>query len=179
MFGKLMSISDELMWSYWNLVTDRSEAWIAEIRKLVAEDGTHPMDVKMRLAREIIEAFHGKEAAKQAAENFQRVFRDREAPEVIPEIRLKRADGGLSATFPESGETMALPFDSASEKWSRVLAALEEVPSASEAERLMKQGGFEINSLPVGDPTARLALDKAASYRVRIGKKKFLRIVVE
>jgi tyrosyl-tRNA synthetase len=74
---------------------------------------------------------------------------------------------------------MSLPFVGASEKWSRVLAALEEVPSASEAERLMKQGGFEIDSLPVGDPTARLPLDKGASYRVRIGKKKFLRIVVE
>lgn len=74
---------------------------------------------------------------------------------------------------------MALPFAGASEKWSRILAALGEVPSASEAERVMKQGGFEIDSLPVGDPTAKLTLDKNASYRLRIGKKKFLRIVVE
>lgn len=178
-FGKVMSISDELMWSYWELVTDRSEAWIAEIRKLVAEGGTHPMDVKMRLAREIIEAFHGKEAARQAAENFQRVFRDREAPSDIPEIKLKRGAGGLTATFSETGESVTLPFASTAEKWSKILAALEEVPSASEAERVIKQGGFEIDSTPVGDPTAKLQLDKAASYRVRFGKKKFLRISVQ
>ena len=178
-FGKVMSISDELMWSYWELVTDRSEAWIAEIRKLVAEGGTHPMDVKMRLAREIIEAFHGKEAARQAAENFQRVFRDREAPSDIPEIKLKRGAGGLTATFSETGESVTLPFASTAEKWSKILAALGEVPSASEAERVIKQGGFEIDSTPVGDPTAKLQLDKAASYRVRFGKKKFLRISVQ
>src|SRR4030081_3868439 len=69
MFGKLMSISDELMWSYWELVTDRTESWITEIRKTIAEGTTHPMDVKMRLAQEIIGQFHGKEAAKQAEQN--------------------------------------------------------------------------------------------------------------
>jgi len=56
---------------------------------------------------------------------------------------------------------------------------LEEVPSASEAERVIKQGGFEIDSTPVGDPAVKLKLDKTASYRVRIGKKKFLRISVQ
>jgi tyrosyl-tRNA synthetase len=178
-FGKVMSISDDLMWSYWELVTDRSEAWIAEIRKLVAEGGTHPMDVKMRLAREIIEAFHGKDAAKQAADNFQRVFRDREAPSDIPEIQLKRIAGGLTAKFSQSDETLTLPFTGAAEKWSKILAALEEVPSASEAERVIKQGGFEIDSAPVTDPAVKLALDKPASYRVRIGKKKFLRVSVQ
>src|SRR4030081_1691766 len=69
MFGKLMSISDELMWSYWELVTDRTESWITEIRKTIVEGTTHPMDVKMRLAQEIIGQFHGKEAAKQAEQN--------------------------------------------------------------------------------------------------------------
>src|SRR6267378_2009367 len=182
MFGKLMSISDELMWTYWELVTDRTESWIAEIRDLVAEGTTHPMDVKMRLAQEIIGQFHGKEVAKQAEQNFQRVFRNREAPEEIPEIRLKRGPGGVHATLPKSGvvaEEMTLPLTSGSEKWSRILAALEQVPSASEAERVMKQGGFEIDGLPVEDPTYKLNLEKPGSYRVRIGKKKFLRIVVE
>jgi tyrosyl-tRNA synthetase len=75
-----LPISDELMWTYWELVTDRTEAWIAEIRKTVEEGTTHPMGVKMRLAQEIIGQFHGKEAAKQAEQNFQRVFRNREAP---------------------------------------------------------------------------------------------------
>ena len=182
MFGKLMSISDELMWTYWELVTDRTESWIAEIHKLVAEGTTHPMDVKMRLAQEIIAQFHGRDAAKQAADNFQRVFRNREAPEEIPEIRLKRVAGGMHATFLKPGaaaEEVTLPLSSGLEKWSRILALLEQVPSASEAERVMKQGGFEIDGIPIGDPTNKLNLEEPGSYRVRFGKKKFLRVVVE
>src|ERR1700732_4132122 len=181
MFGKLMSISDELMWTYWELVTDRTESWIEEIRNTVKEGTTHPMDVKMRLAQEIIGQFHGRDAAKQAEQNFQRVFRNREAPEEVPEIRLKRVSAGVHATIPTSNgaEEMTLQLSSASEKWSRILALLEQVPSASEAERVMKQGGFEIDSLPVGDPTVKLNLEQPGSYRVRFGKKKFLRIVVE
>src|SRR5216684_5608675 len=103
MFGKMMSISDELMWTYWELVTDRTESWIAEIRKTVEESTTHPMDVKMRLAQEIIGQFHGRDAAKQAEQNFLRVFRNREAPEEIPEIRLKRVPEGVHVTLPKSG----------------------------------------------------------------------------
>ena len=182
MFGKLMSISDELMWSYWELVTDRTESWIAEIRKTIQDGSTHPMDVKMRLAQEIIGQFHGKEAAKQAEQNFQRVFRNRQAPEEIPEIRLRRVETGLHAVLPGAHggvEEVTLPLTGTSEKWSRVLALLEQVPSASEAERVMKQGGFEIDGLPVSDPTVKLNLAQPASYRVRIGKKKFLRIVIE
>src|ERR1700687_5122016 len=127
MFGKLMSISDELMWTYWELVTDRTESWIAEIRKTVAEGTTHPMDVKMRLAQEVIWHSPGKDAAKQAADNFQRVFRNREAPEEIPEIRLKRVAGGVHATVLKPGavaEEVTLPLSSGSEKWSRILALL-------------------------------------------------------
>jgi len=182
MFGKLMSISDELMWTYWELVTDRTESWIAEIRQTVTEGTTHPMDVKMRLAQEIIGQFHGRDAAKQAEQNFLRVFRNREAPEEIPEIRLKRVPEGVHVTLPKSGilaEEMTVPISSGSEKWSKILALLEQVPSASEAERVMKQGGFEIDGLPVSDPTSKLNLEQANSYRLRFGKKKFLRIVVE
>jgi tyrosyl-tRNA synthetase len=140
------------------------------------------MDVKMRLAQEIIGQFHGRDAAKQAEQNFLRVFRNREAPEEIPEIRLKRVPEGVHVTLPKSGilaEEMTVPISSGSEKWSKILALLEQVPSASEAERVMKQGGFEIDGLPVSDPTVKLNLEQPGSYRVRFGKKKFLRIVVE
>ncbi len=163
-------------------MTDRTEAWIAEIRKTVDDGTTHPMDVKMRLAQEIIGQFHGKDAAKQAEQNFQRVFRNREAPEEIPEIRLKRVPGGVFVTFPQAGilvEQMTLPLSSGSEKWSKILSLLEQVPSASEAERVMKQGGFEIDGLAVVDPTSKLNLEQPGSYRIRFGKKKFLRIVVD
>ncbi len=182
MFGKLMSMPDELMWSYWDLVTDRTPAWIEDIRKLVADGTTHPMDVKMRLAQEIIATFHGKEPAREAAQSFQRIFRNREAPEEIPAIRLKRVPGGVFVTFPKVGgieEQMTLPLKTSSEKWSRLLPSLEVVSSASEAERVIKQGGFEINANPVNDPASKLNLDQPGSYRIRFGKKKFLRIEVE
>src|SRR6202171_5993502 len=101
MFGKLMSIPDELMGIYWELLTDRTESWIQEIGKTVAEGTTHPMDVKMRLAQEIIGQFHGRDAAKKAAQNFQRVFRDRQAPEEMREVLLKRIPGGLCVKVPK------------------------------------------------------------------------------
>jgi tyrosyl-tRNA synthetase len=182
MFGKLMSMPDELMWSYWDLVTDRTPAWIQEIRNLLEDGNTHPMDLKMRLAQEIIANFHGKDAAREAAQSFQRIFRNREAPEEIPAIRLKRVPEGMLVTFPEKdgvAEQMTLPLKTLSEKWSKLLTSLEEVSSASEAERVIKQGGFEVNAAPVNDPAAKVNLEQPGSYRIRFGKKKFLQIEVE
>jgi tyrosyl-tRNA synthetase len=182
MFGKLMSMPDELMWSYWDLVTDRTPAWIQEIRNLLEDGNTHPMDLKMRLAQEIIANFHGKDAAREAAQSFQRIFRNREAPEEIPAIHLKRVPDGMLVTFHEKdgvAEQMTLPLKTPSEKWSKLLTSLEEVSSASEAERVIKQGGFEVNAAPVNDPAAKLNLEQPGSYRIRFGKKKFLQIEVE
>src|SRR6266704_1395942 len=84
MFGKLMSVPDDLMWSYWQLLTDRSPKEIADLRNQVSSGSKHPMDVKIELAREVISGFHGVAAAKKAADEFQRVFRDRQAPEEAP-----------------------------------------------------------------------------------------------
>src|SRR5271168_2719905 len=84
MFGKMMSIPDELMWSYYELVTDRTPAEIADLKNEVAGGKLHPMDAKMRLAEEVVTGFHGAEAGRRAAENFQRVFRDKQAPEEAP-----------------------------------------------------------------------------------------------
>src|SRR5713101_4817041 len=175
MFGKLMSIPDELMWGYWELVTDRTTSGMEEIRKMVAAGSTHPMDVKMELAKEVIETFHGKEAARRAAENFQRVFRDREAPE---QMRMKRISGGLYTEYQSDGRVVQHVI-SGSRKWSQVLAYIGEIESVSKAERVIEQGGLEINGEVVADTTAKLDSEKAATYDLRIGKKKFLRIVVE
>src|SRR5437773_4471993 len=102
MFGKLMSIPDELMWSYYELVTDRTLKEIAELRSEVANGKRHPMDAKMKLAEEVVGVFQGTEAGRRAAENFQRVFRDRQAPQEMQEIRLKRhPDGSLTTETKE------------------------------------------------------------------------------
>jgi tyrosyl-tRNA synthetase len=182
MFGKMMSIPDELMWSYYELVTDRTPREIESLKGQVQSGRVHPMDVKMRLAEEVVGGFHGADAGHKAAENFQRVFRDRQAPAEMDEVRMKRMPGGLRITFPQLGNvetltTLALP--SGIVKWSKILASFEGIASTSVAERLIKQGGLEINGSTIQDPACKLNVDQPATYSVRVGKKKFLRIVVE
>jgi tyrosyl-tRNA synthetase len=158
MFGKIMSVSDELMWPYYDLVTDRSPAGIAALRDRVADGALHPMDVKMQLAQEIIAGFHGSEAATRAAAEFQRVFRERQAPEEAPVRTLPR------------GETRRL---------TALLVELELAPSRSEAERLLKQGGVEVNGRRVTDVKHELDLSQPGEILLRAGKKKFLRVVIK
>src|SRR5882724_5157051 len=181
-FGKMMSIPDELMWSYYELLTDRTPQEIAALKKEVSGGKLHPMDAKIRLAQEVISDFHGQAAARKAAENFQRVFRDRQAPEEMKKIVLKRMPMGISVqkdSESTSSSYMAPGLSRGPEKWSKLLAYLGEADSTSEAERLIKQGGFEIDGSLVKDPTCKLDLNQPGSYEVRVGKKKFLRIVVE
>ncbi len=182
MFGKIMSIPDELMWSYYELVTDRSPQEIESLKGQVQSGRIHPMDVKMRLAEEVVGDFHGADAGSKAAENFQRVFRDRKAPAEMDEIRMKRVPGGLEITFPklrDDAKQVSLALPTGIVKWSKILASFEGIASTSVAERLIKQGGLEINGAIVQDPACKLNVDQPESYSVRVGKKKFLRIVVE
>src|SRR5207253_8680300 len=80
--------SSDLMWSYYELLTDRTPKEIASLEKEVSGGTLHAMDAKMRLAEEVISDFHGKEAGRKAAEHFQRAFRDRQAPEEAPTVKL-------------------------------------------------------------------------------------------
>ena len=106
MFGKLMSLSDTMMWPYYELVTDRTPEQIAALAAEVNSGAKHPMDVKMSLAKEIIAGFHGEAAAEKAAAEFQRVFRDRQAPQEMKEIVLARLPMGLSVRS-KSGSSMS------------------------------------------------------------------------
>jgi len=181
MFGKLMSIPDELMWHYYELATDRSPSEIGALKSEIGSGRLHPMDAKMKLGEEIVSTFHGAEAGRKAAENFQRVFRDRQAPEQMVEVHFKVAEGAIFVE--ERTGSHVVPrritgWSTTSEKWSKVIAGLQLVASNTEAERLMKQGGFEIDDQQVKDPTAKLNLTMPGSYKVRVGKKEFRRIVV-
>jgi tyrosyl-tRNA synthetase len=158
MFGKLMSLSDAMMWPYFDLVTDRTPEQIAALADEVKSGVKHPMDVKMSLAKEIISGFHGEAAAEKAAVEFQRVFRDREAPDEAPERKIPRGSAKrLTAFLVEQG-----------------LA-----PSRSEADRLVKQGGVELDGARISDVKHELDLTERREFLLRAGKKKFLRIVVE
>jgi tyrosyl-tRNA synthetase len=158
MFGKLMSLSDAMMWPYFDLVTDRAPEQIAALADEVKAGAKHPMDLKMSLAKEIIAGFHGEAAAEKAAAEFQRVFRDRAAPDEAPERKIPRGPAKKLTSF---------------------LVELELAPSRSEADRLVKQGGVELDGVRISDVKHEVDLTKAREYLFRAGKKKFLRIVVE
>ena len=156
-FGKMMSIPDELMWSYYELVTDRTREEIAKLKGDVASGSAHPMDVKMLLAQEVVSGFHGQAAARKACEVFQRVFRDRQAPEEAP---VKNVAAGASQMI------------------KALLTTLGLATSASEAERLVKQGAVEIDGQRIDDPRKEVHLSKGRNFLLRAGKKKFVRVVV-
>jgi tyrosyl-tRNA synthetase len=157
MFGKMMSIPDELMWSYYELLTDRTPEEIAKLNSDVAAGNRHPMEVKRLLAQEVVSGFHGETAARKAAEMFQRVFRDRQAPEEAP---VKNVAAGAPQMI------------------KALLMTLGLAPSVSEAERLVKQGAVEIDGQRIDDPRKEVDLSKGKDFLLRAGKKKFVRVVV-
>jgi tyrosyl-tRNA synthetase len=183
MFGKLMSLSDAMMWPYFDLVTDRTPEQIAALAAEVNSGAKHPMDVKMSLAKEIIAGFHGGTAAVKAAAEFQRVFRERKAPDEVQEIKVIYAGGGMVSCSRDDGGLIHQDgfrvSSSGNEKWTRFLLALGQVSSASDAERIMKQEGFEVDGRVISDPSARIDFTQPGARMLKIGKKKFLRIVVE
>src|SRR5690606_11895517 len=126
MFGKLMSISDELMWRYLDLLSFESQETIAGWKRQVSE-GLNPRDVKYRLAEEIVARFHDRTAAERARENFIARFRQGALPEDLPEIRLSAQDGRLPIAnlLKEAGLTS----------------------STSEALRLIRQGAVRIDGV--------------------------------
>ncbi len=181
MFGKIMSIPDDLMWTYYELTTDRTPQQITALKHEVSSGALHPMDAKMRLAEEIVSGFHGPDPARKAADNFQRVFRDRQSPAEMKEIRLVRIGASDFQIFEKDGNITNARHARETElqKWSKAIVTLQQAPSVSEAERVIKQKGFEVNGQLVTDPSTKLDLTVPASYEIRLGKKKFLRLIVE
>jgi tyrosyl-tRNA synthetase len=154
-FGKLMSISDELMWRYIELLSFEPLATVGQWKAQVAE-GANPRDVKVRFAKEIVARFQGAEAARNAQEDFEQRFRRGEMPEDMPEVKL---------SYPETG----LPI-------TQLLKQLDLVPSTTEANRLIEQGGVKVNGDRVSDRALKLA--KGGTYVVQVGKRKFARVTL-
>jgi tyrosyl-tRNA synthetase len=157
MFGKLMSISDEMMWPYLNLVTDHTPEEIATLSANVKAGTTHPMNAKMSLAEEIVAGFHGAAAGEQAAAEFQRIFRDREAPGDAPVFKVPPATYKLLALLTKAGL----------------------VNSRTEAERLIRGRAVEVDGHIVEAMNQTHILRAGENLLLRAGKKKFLRIVAE
>jgi tyrosyl-tRNA synthetase len=184
MFGKLMSISDELMWLYYELLTDFASPVIVRLRDEVRTGVLHPKKAKTELAHVIVAQFHGEEAARKAAEEFQRVFSERKLPEEITLYRILGVTGESAMLHKQVGAivdtTVPWPIPvSQKMKWAKLLVALGEIPSVAEAERLIKQGAFEIDGTRVEDVRKEIDLSKPGEFLLRAGKKKFLRVIVE
>ncbi len=155
MFGKLMSISDELMWRYLELLSFRPLDEIHRWRGEVA-GGRNPRDVKVALAQEIVERFHGKPAAGKALADFESRFRDGAMPEEIPEV-----------TLPAGREPLAI---------TQILKQAGLTPSTSEALRMIDQGGVRLDGERVGDKGLRLP---RGTYVLQVGKRKFARVMLK
>jgi tyrosyl-tRNA synthetase len=157
MFGKLMSISDELMWPYYELLTDFPWPTITRLREEVRTGVLHPKKAKMELAHNIVAGFHGEVAAKTAGEEWDRVFSKRETPEDVPEFKIPAG---------------------AAKRLAVILVETKLAPSRAEAERLIKQGGVEIDGARIDDVKYEINLAQPTQYLLRAGKKKFLRLTV-
>ncbi len=158
MFGKIMSIPDQLMWSYFDLLTPLPQQDVEEFKHQIREGQTNPKIVKTVLAKCIVRDFHGDAAAEDAAKHFDRIFSQRQAPEEVP---VRKISGG------------------GAKKLAALLVELEMAPSKSEADRLIKQGSIEVDGVPVGDVRKELDLSKPSAFLIRAGKRKFLRLIVE
>jgi len=153
-FGKLMSISDDLMWRYLELLSfqalDVVHGWRREV-----EAGRNPRDIKVALAGEIVERFHGKPAAEKAQSEFEARFRDGALPEELPEVTL---DGG--------GSPVAI---------TQVLKQAGLTASTSEALRMIEQGGVRLDGERVSDKALKLP---PGTHVLQVGKRKFARVTL-
>ncbi len=145
MFSKAMSISDDLMWRYWELLTDRSVAEVAAMKRRMAAGELHPKKVKMELAGSIVADFHSADDAARAAEEWQRVVGGGEAPEDLETVRL---DGGN------------LRID-------KVLARAGLAPSVAEATRKLKAGAVEVDGEKVRE---FIELSPGVEYTIKLGR---------
>jgi tyrosyl-tRNA synthetase len=156
MFGKLMSVSDDLMWRYIELLSFASNDTIAKWKGDV-EAGGNPRDVKVRFAQEIVERFHDRTAAERALEDWNARFRDGVAPENLEE------------------KTVTVATDAAA--IAQVLKSAGLCPSTSEALRMIEQRGVKVNGDTVADKALKLAA--GSTYVLQVGKRKFAKVTLK
>ena len=153
MFGKVMSIPDSLMMKYFRLLTDKSDAELAEYDRELLNKAVNPRDIKLALGVEITSQFYGREIALNAEKEFVNIFRNKELPEEMPEIKLP-------------AESISIVD---------LLVSHANISSRSEARRLIDQGGVRVNDEVLDD--IHSVLDVSDGDVLRIGKKRFYRLV--
>src|SRR5215217_6772363 len=153
-FGKVMSITDDLMWRYYELCTDLSVTEIAALREGANNGGRNPRDIKADLAKRIVADFYSQAEARKAEEEFNAMFRNKQAPEDIEERTL--ASG-----------TWKLP---------KLLVELGMVPSMAEARRLIEQGGVYVDGERRTQTYVEVSLSADQSHLIQVGKRRFVRV---
>ncbi len=154
-FGKLMSVSDELMWRYIELLSFESLETLKQWRSEVSA-GRNPRDIKVAFAQEIVGRFHGAEAARNALADFEARFKQHEIPQDLPEVRLSAEADGLAIAV--------------------VLKQAGLTPSTSDALRMLAQGGVKMDGEKISDKSLKLA--RGTSVVLQVGKRKFARVSV-
>jgi tyrosyl-tRNA synthetase len=155
-FGKVMSISDSLMFRYYELLTDVPLEEIQKLKDEVSSGQRHPMDAKADLAVRVIAGYHGTDAAEAAREEFNRVFRKRERPDEI--------------------ETKQVPITTGPIRLTRLMVLLNLAPSNTEAQRLIESGAVHVNDQRVTDPKTEIS--EPGEYFFKVGKRRFLKVIV-
>jgi tyrosyl-tRNA synthetase len=158
MFGKLMSLSDSMMWPYYELLTDLEPRAIVRLQEEVKQGIVHPMEAKTELARMIIAGFHCEDAAQKAASEFRRVYSERKLPSEMREYAVT-LEGKI--------------------KLSKILQSGAGVASRAEAERLIKQGAVEIDGKAITDAGYEIDEKHAKKFTLRVGKKPPFFVVVK
>lgn len=153
MFGKVMSISDELMYNYYKMITEVSFEEIDKIRENIKNGTLHPMEAKKQLGTEVVKIYHGEEAGNQAREWFENVFSKKNLNVDLPEIELEYKETGVIDLLVK--ETSL-------------------VNTTSEARRLIEQGGFKINDESIKDLKAIVKIE--SGMIIRAGKKKIVKV---
>ncbi len=154
MFGKVMSISDELMWRYYTLLTDLTPAEVAALKAATESGERHPRDVKAELGRRIVADFHSEAAAQEASQEFDRMFREKQTPTDIPVIE-------------RTAEKVRL---------AKLMANEGLAPSVAEAQRLIAQNSVRLNNERVTDVKLETGEVAGEEILLQVGKRKFLRV---
>ena len=153
MFGKIMSISDELMENYYTMITEIPSEEITKIKENIANGMLHPMEAKKQLGAEVVKIYHGEQAAVEARDWFENVFSKRNLDVELPEVEVAYNEIGVI---------------------DLLVKATELVKTTSEARRLIEQGGFKINDEAIKDVKATVKVE--SGMIVRAGKKKIVKI---
>jgi tyrosyl-tRNA synthetase len=158
-YGKAMSISDDLMWRYYELLTDLTQGEIARLKSNVESGARHPRDVKSELAKKLVAEFHSRAEADRAEAEFIRRFRERQIPTEVETRVIKAAARNI--------------------KLVDLLPQTDLAPSKAEARRLISQGGVKLNGERISEATFEIDTAAIREIQLQVGKLKFLKIIFE